>query len=43
MGVESLTLYIDLAISFLIMVMSVCGAVGGIIFIYALFKWRSWE
>ena len=42
MDVELLTLYIDLAISFLVMVMSMCGAVGGIIFIYALTKWRMW-
>ena len=42
MDVELLTLYIDLAISFLFMVMSLCGAVGGIIFIYALTKWRMW-
>ena len=42
MEVEILTLYIDLAIAFLVMVMSLCGAVGGIIFIYALFKWRIW-
>ena len=40
MEVEILTLYIDLAIAFLVMVMSLCGAVGGIIFIYALTKWR---
>ena len=42
MEVEILTLYIDLAIAFLVMVMAMCGAVGGIIFIYALFKWRIW-
>jgi len=42
MEVEILTLYIDLAITFLVMVIAGCGAVGGIIFIYALFKWRIW-
>ena len=42
MEVEILTLYIDLATSFLIMVMAMCGAVGGIIFIYSLIKWRIW-
>ena len=42
MDVELLTLYIDLAIAFLVMVMSLCGVVGCIIFIYSLFKWRIW-
>jgi hypothetical protein len=42
MEVEILTLYIDLAIAFLVMVMAVCGVVACIIFIYALFKWRIW-
>ena len=42
MDVELVTLYVDLAISFLVMVMSICGAVAGIIFIYALTKWRIW-
>ena len=42
MDVELVTLYVDLAISFLVMVMSICGAVAGIIFIYSLIKWRIW-
>jgi hypothetical protein len=42
MQFELWTLYMDLAITFLVMVMSLCGAVGGIIFIYALTKWRMW-
>ena len=42
MGVESLTLYIDLAIAILVMVIAGCGAVGSIIFIYTLIKWRIW-
>ena len=42
MDVALLTLYIDLAIAVLIMVMSLCGVVGCIIFIYALFKLRIW-
>ena len=40
MQFELWTLYMDLAITFLVMVMSLCGAVGGIIFIYAIIKWR---
>jgi len=40
MGVESLTLYIDLAIALLLLIISLCGAVGSIIIIYALIKWR---